>query len=198
MRTTAPITATTPQLNRTGNGTFNEPKNMKKLSLIAVLCVTATVAFAQYFAGTSPTAFNKIPNNESTCIVIPLYTTNLLTASAVTNLPTAMKGLELPNGRDVGLLVVGTMATNNIQFTVNYLLSPDNVHWYWPPMTVSSGVVASNTTAAFAVGLNILNSNTYPNRYFKITSFTIGTNSLYISNAVFHYKSNPQANNYSR
>lgn len=170
--------------------------NMKKQLLIAaMLAVMALTVNAQYFGGTSPRAFNAIPNNEGTVIIIPLCTTNIVT-NATTRTVT-MSGMELPGGRDLGLLFKGTIITNNAQFTVNYQLSPDNVNWTWPYSTLSSGVIASNTVATYAAQLTLSNSVTYPFRYWKIYSITAGTNSLYVSNAVAVYKTDPKLN-YSR
>ena len=143
--------------------------------------------------GTEISVLNN--KNEGTVIIIPLCTTNIVT-NATTRTVT-MSGMELPGGRDLGLLFKGTIITNNAQFTVNYQLSPDNVNWTWPYSTLSSGVIASNTVATYAAQLTLSNSVTYPFRYWKIYSITAGTNSLYVSNAVAVYKTDPKFN-YSR
>jgi hypothetical protein len=171
---------------------------MKKLSIIAVLALTTVFASAQYFAGTSPKAFNVIPNNEGTPIVVTLFGTNVVTNATTRALTTPTSAIEIPGGRDVGILLQGTIITNNADVTVNYQLSPDNANWTWPPLTITPGVISSNASPTFKVPVTLSNSVTYPFRYFRVYSATAGTNSLYLSNAIVVYKSNPQNNNYSR
>jgi hypothetical protein len=171
---------------------------MKKLSLIAVLAVSAVFAMAQYFPGTPAKAFNVIPNNEGTPIIVNLQGTNVVTNATTRALTTPSNAIEIPAGRDVGILVQGTIITNNANPTLNYQLSPDNANWTWPPLTIATGVISSNTTPTFKVPITLSNSVTYPFRYLRFYSVTAGTNSIYVSNAIVVYKSNPQANNYSR
>lgn len=171
---------------------------MKKLSIIAVLALATVFAGAQYFPGTSPKAFNVIPNNEGTPIVVPLFGTNVVTNATTQALSTPTSAIEIPGGRDVGLLVQGTIITNNATVTLNYQLSPDNANWTWPPLTVGTGLVSSNASPTFKVPVTLSNSVTYPFRYVRFYSVTVDTNSCYVSNAIVVYKSNPQNNNYSR
>lgn len=164
---------------------------MKLSTMVAGALIPVLMALnvhGQTIAGTALRTYNSIPQNEGTHFTVPLTLTKKLEAGTTTNLVTGM--IELPAGRDLGMMVNGFIITNNAQFTIYYRLSPNGVNWSWPPNSISSGVVASNQTPAFSLFLVLSNSVTYPNRYVRLSSVTVGTNSCFISNAVFFYKNN--------
>lgn len=171
---------------------------LKKILAVTAIVTVVTLALvvsapAQYFAGTAPKGVNPLPNNSVTTLVVPLLTTNLCPASATTNLASPTSAIELPAGKDVGLLVEGYFTSNNVSFAVEYQLSPDQVHWSWPCNELHSGLVSSNTVS-FKVPLVLSNSTTYPFTFFRVYAVKIeGTNDCYVSNSFLTYKSTPGA-----